>query len=302
MWRTIILLFFSLPLSGQQGMLLVGGGDGEVNYILDSFPGAQAAFAYHKLSSDYTGFCVEVVNSNGSDSLNIGFLASGIIDTTSLDSFCSGLCRVKTWYDQSGNGNNAVSSNLTNGPIIVSSSGNRVGFNNSSLYTSAYFNDANRLSIGPLSAFHPDSTGSVFSVSESNASARLNVVLTTITSLSNGIAVYHDTRATPNRNLFIRTSSGTFAADLSAARVTTDPFLLSHIRIGATGAMSAFDNGGGTDTYTGAFTSNSTVIGYQSVGPLASDIRIAMILIYNSDQSANRTDIETDINNYYSIY
>jgi len=93
-------------------------------------------------------------------------------------------------------------------------------------------------------------------------------------------------------------------ADLSAARVTTDPFLLSHIRIGATGAMSAFDNGasGGTNTYTGAFTSNSITIGYQSVGPVSSDMRIAMILIYNSDQSANRTDIETNINNYYSIY
>jgi len=200
MWRTIIFLFLSLPLFGQQGMLLVGGGDGEVNYILDSFPGAQAAFAYHKLSSDYTGFCVEVVRSSDSDSLDIGFLASGIIDTTSLDSFCSSLCRVRTWYDQSGNGNNAVSSLLTSGPIIVSSSGIRVEFNSNSLHTSAFFGDASRLSIEPLSAFHPDSTGSVFSVSESTSSDRINTVLTTVTSLSNGIGVYHETGATPNRH------------------------------------------------------------------------------------------------------
>ena len=76
--------------------------------ILDSFPGAQAAYSLRKMSSAYTGSCLTVRRSSDNATTNIGFYRY-TIDTDAILRFVgSGNGFVTTWYDQSGNGVNAI--------------------------------------------------------------------------------------------------------------------------------------------------------------------------------------------------
>jgi hypothetical protein len=74
------------------------------------------------LRNGYTGNSIRVRRSSDNAEQNIGFTAGGDLDTTSLTGFITGSTNgfVTTWYDQSGNGNNAVQTSATSQPIIVS--------------------------------------------------------------------------------------------------------------------------------------------------------------------------------------
>jgi hypothetical protein len=88
--------------------------------LLDEYPNAAAAYSVRKLRTAYTGFAIRVRRSSDNTEQDIGF-SSGNLDTTSLTSFCSGTDGfVTTWYDQSGNANNASNSTAINQPQIVS--------------------------------------------------------------------------------------------------------------------------------------------------------------------------------------
>ncbi len=91
--------------------------------LLDLYPGALVAYDLRKLSSSYTGSCIEVRRDSDNDTLNIGFV-NNILDKASLETFAQGgKCYVKTLYDQSGNANNAVETTFTNQPQITDSNG-----------------------------------------------------------------------------------------------------------------------------------------------------------------------------------
>ena len=76
--------------------------------LLDSFPGAQAAYSLRKLNSSYTGSCLTVRRSSDNATTNIGFYRY-TIDTDAILRFVgTGSGFVTTWFDQSGNGVNLV--------------------------------------------------------------------------------------------------------------------------------------------------------------------------------------------------
>ena len=83
--------------------------------FLDTYPGAEAAVSLRKLSSTYTGDCIRVRESDGDTEADIGFDESGVLDTAALASHCgvdSGY--VTKFYDQSGNGYDWVMTNSLN--------------------------------------------------------------------------------------------------------------------------------------------------------------------------------------------
>ena len=85
--------------------------------LLDSYPGAAAAYSLRRLSSTYTGAAIEVT-SNGSTQ-DIGFDIEGNLDTSALINFCGANDgRVSKWYDQSGNGNDLVQATANDQPKI----------------------------------------------------------------------------------------------------------------------------------------------------------------------------------------
>ena len=92
--------------------------------LLDTYPNAAAAYSLRALKVGYTGNLIRVRRSSDNAEQDIGFTndSNRNLDTSALTSFCSGTNGfVTTWYDQSGNGRNAVQTTAASQPQIVSS-------------------------------------------------------------------------------------------------------------------------------------------------------------------------------------
>lgn len=80
--------------------------------ILDTYTGAGAAYSVRRLYSAYTGPCMRVVRSSDSTEQDINFDGSGNLDTAALATFVgANTGYVGKWYDQSGNGIDALAHN-----------------------------------------------------------------------------------------------------------------------------------------------------------------------------------------------
>jgi hypothetical protein len=87
--------------------------------LLDLYPNAARAYSVRKLRDAYTGAALRVKRSSDNTEQDIGFVGENL-DTSSLSSFVgAGNGIVVTWYDQSGNGANATATS-GNEPRIVS--------------------------------------------------------------------------------------------------------------------------------------------------------------------------------------
>ena len=125
----ISILFAVQSVSAQQYGIIASsiqlGGGGSNPGILDTITGAIPGYSLRHLLAAYTGDCLQVRRASDNTTQNIGFVAD-TLDTGSINTFCSGTtCYVRIWYDQSGNGLDAVGANeATNNdalPIIYES-------------------------------------------------------------------------------------------------------------------------------------------------------------------------------------
>jgi len=126
---------------------------------LDSVSGAVAAYSLRKLRAAYAGKAIRVRRSSDNLELDIGFNASGDLDTTALLAHVlTGNGYVVTWYDQSGNGLNATqptATNAANQPLIVISG----AINTLGTHPSILFNGNNTYLQSPASALFPSGAG-----------------------------------------------------------------------------------------------------------------------------------------------
>ena len=91
--------------------------------LLEDYPGAVLACSVRKISGAYTGDCMTVRRSSDNTEQDIGFDASGNLDTAAIATFCgtsSGY--VSKWYDQSGNSNDWVQTGASSQPQIYDGS------------------------------------------------------------------------------------------------------------------------------------------------------------------------------------
>jgi len=87
--------------------------------LLDLYPNAAAAFSVRKLDQDYTGYCMRVREDSGDTEADIGFDGSGGVDQSAIATHCgSASGYVVTWYDQSGNSEDATQSTPSLQPQI----------------------------------------------------------------------------------------------------------------------------------------------------------------------------------------
>lgn len=88
--------------------------------LLDTYPGAAAAYSLRKLRTAYTGAAIRVRRSSDNTETDIGFDVLGGLDTTALTTFVgAGSGYIRIWYDQSGNTRDAVQSTSASQPKIV---------------------------------------------------------------------------------------------------------------------------------------------------------------------------------------
>jgi len=263
--------------------------------LLDLYPNAVAAYSLRKLRAAYSGPAIEARKTVGgvTSIQNIGFVDNEL-DTASLLTFANGGdVFVAKWYDQSGNGNNdAVQASQSSQPQIVSS-GSVINENGK---ISVKFNGTtdyirNELSVGP--------TVTAFAVSKIVSEPDYNFI--------------YDSFGTGGRlraGLWI--SQKYFADNADGGNVvafsTTAPnglqnlFFTKHTN---SDISISVNQGTLKTTASTNFYANTQywVIGARNDGAEHFlEGTIQELILYPSDQSANREAIETNINNHYTIY
>ena len=280
--------------------------------LLDTYPGAAAAYSVRLLDKDYAGDCIRVRRASDNTEQDIGFDGNGDLDTGALASFCTGTNGfVRTWYDQSGNANHATQTTTANQPKIYDSSTGVLtrnslptlqfdGTNDSLLSTSA---------IDPLfitAANAPNTSGTFKSICgadsddavangsfyfQYNTPARIPVFLRITTAdISTSVDfVAKASTAVTNNTMNL----------LTGTRTTTSINLyVNSITSGNDTTSNALRPVGGVDS--GKFRLMASYYNNAVSDYLAGDL--SEIIAYTSDQSANRAAIETNINDYFNIF
>jgi hypothetical protein len=102
---------------GMNNRLLVPRATGR--FLLDRHPGAAVAYSLRRLSSAYTGAVVRV-RTSAAGNAEADFTAEEVANGTLASWVGAGNTgTVRTWYDQSGSGNNAGQATANNQPVLV---------------------------------------------------------------------------------------------------------------------------------------------------------------------------------------
>ena len=260
--------------------------------LLDLYPNAAAAFSLRKLRTAYAGSAIRVRRSSDNTEQDIGFVA-GQLDTVSLLAFCGvGNGFVTTWYDQSGNARNATNSTAANQPQIVSSG--VVILTNTK--PSLLFNGATQRFDLPTISFTLNSisfvcviksntlvnNGFAFSNPDSNR-IYLGYIVSSISycGYADSATKFNLGESTTNQELlelYAGTNVNAYKNTVASTQVTSS---------------TASDNG--QDLSIGSYQQGSFILGFYNGN-------IQEIIFYTTNQIANRTGIESNINTNYAIY
>jgi hypothetical protein len=250
------------------------------SYLLDDYSGAAAAYSLRQLSSTYSGNAIKVRRSSDNAEADIR-LVNGELDTTGLANHCgSSDGFVSVWYDQSSNGNDATQTTAANQPKIYDSSTGVVTENgNPAIYFEGSFISAPSVSMSRATCF----------VHHTNfdANARMAAAFDR-----------HD------NSFFYDTVTGYWVRNGASIQITGLPSTTSKL------VYALLDSAGGELGINGATATTGTL--YVKGGTMDLDIgkrlssywkgTFSEVVVYDSDQSSNRTNIESNINTFYSIY
>jgi hypothetical protein len=262
--------------------------------LLDTYSGAAAAYsAARRLASTYTGALIRVRRSSDNTEQDIGYTAGNVLDESALTTFVgAGDGFVTTWYDQSGNAKNATQATAVNQHRIVSSGTIEKDGGKPCL---------NTLTRPPLSLTTTDFRNSI-TVAKVDTQNLINY-LVGITSGSfnygnfyngsfggidgiggfDGVNIRSLSGEDLNRHLgWLQIKSGNlYGAKDGASESNLGSF-----------APAPFSTYAQTNEIGGR--SSSSVLFFQG--------KIQEVILYNSDQTSNKTGIESNINTFYSIY
>jgi len=257
--------------------------------LLDTYSGAAAAYSLRKLSNTYSGNCVTVRRDSDNLDANIGF-SGGVLDTSALASHCgSANGFVVTWFDQSSNSNNATQLTAPNQPkiydgttgVVTENGKPAVDFGSTSLflnYTDSF--------TGTKADF------SIYAVSKTTNTNTKQTIWGEGTSFL----------FTPRGGF--RINAGTNNISMTAAVVNAQELRTANL-VESTAAYVVSVNGtatSGTGTWTTISRSSAVNLGRRSNNTWFFSGLMQEVVVYQSNQSSNRTGIESNINTFYSIY
>ena len=264
--------------------LFQGGGAAPFVGLLDTYPNAAAAYSVRLLKSDYTGNAIRVRRTDLTEQ-NIGFDANGNLDTTALLSFVgtgaldNGF--ITTWYDQSGNANNASNSTAINQPQIVSA-GSLITQNSKPIIK---FGITNELI---LSIINVDVSDSSFFLTYKKSSTGDNVVF-----INTGSSYLHLDYG--NDQFYGNTVN-------SIPSFNTTNYMLKSASMTYGSSLKWYKDNSLLLERTSSFTGGQQVSKLFGTAFSRIESFSSEIIIYSSSQSANVNGINTNINNYYGIY
>jgi hypothetical protein len=301
----VILLFLSLGADAQMIIKAhpnyVSLGRIPVTPLLDIYTNATHAYSLRKLRTAYTGSAIRVRrDSTGQAEQDIGFTSFGDLDTVALKNFVrnnSGF--VVTWYDQQGSVNVTNATQAAQPRIMLSGVIERInGFPTINTLTGRSLIGTVNIALSNMSYF-----GVVNIQSTSGEDAIISLQVAGSSNQYRSISA----RSGPLISLLSRTAAGNFLASSSIISLNTSYLFSGFWRSNTDREI--FINGGnsGTSTNTSAgFTATKLLIFKlrdTDAGTLnAFRGKCSELVFFNSDQSANKTGIESNINSYYAIY
>lgn len=299
----IFILLMSLSATGQ--IITASApyrvmGEPRFYYLTTTYSGAAGAWSLRKLDSTYSGNCIKVRRSSDNTEQNIGFIGQGYLDTVSLKSFVgSGSGYVTTWYDQSGNSRNLTQTTAANQPRIVDAG--------------TVFRYNGKVSMQFIRANSHYLTNTAISMSSVTAYFALSVHNTDVIAATNNVVMYMSGGGLghqPNSSQLYA-----YAGGISAGAAST---LITQIL-----AESIYDGGGAANAdrlklyqngsqltlsgFTGSVPATVSSTGIDVGRPYGINAAyhggsISEVVLWFSNQSSNRTGIESIINSYYGIF
>jgi hypothetical protein len=263
--------------------------------LLQEYPGAAAAYSLRLLDGDYTGDAIRIRRSGDNAETDIGFDIAGELDRDAIADFCSpGDGFVVTWYDQSGNAVDATQATTSKQPKIYDAS---TGVQLDNAKPAVTYDTISKLLQAPLAIAHVPL--SVFIVqSGPSTQADTPFILATAASFEERTFLQSNAGGGKVQQLVVRSvADGIHAANVSD---DFDQGLMTIISKATDDRDIGVNGGAFVNLSTDVTTVDSTFLrlGEQS----AEEIKQQEIIIYTTDQSANRAGIESNINDYYSIF
>ena len=259
--------------------------------LLDLYPNAATAYSLRKLRTGQVN-AIRVRESSGNTEADIGFDVNGDLDTTALLAHCGANDGfVTTWYDQSGNGSDATQTSssvqsqiVSSGSVILENGKAAVQSVSSDSYT------IDRISYSNLS---------IFSVSKNTTT---NQNSNTILSQLSGFI--QKSNQIPTKYPRFQVHDGSFKTAEYQVDVTGTQVLQVGITDNGTARIFINNDAGLTAAYgtlsnpLGDFKllSYPTIINTSHIGT------VQEVILWDDNQISNRTEIESNINSYYSIY
>ena len=195
---------------------------------------------------------------------------------------------VSTWYDQSGNANDATQITTTSQPKIVDAGSLVTGgldFYNNSFLESASFADG--------------TASSLFMVFNNQAAdATRKIFFSKSTFPSDGVIVNYRGDVAAGQYTFVNYDGTT--RSLTYSDLTSPQYGLSTSIINGSG-KEIFLNGASQASDAESFVGGSSVLRLGSAG-FGTGFGLAEAILYQTDETTNRVAIETNINDHYSIY
>jgi len=272
------------------------------SYLLDTYGGAAAAYSLRKLSTSYSGSAIRVRRSSDNTEQNIGFDGSGNLDTTALTAFVGAGNNgfVTTWYDQSGNGRNVVQTNaaqqpqlITSGTINILNTKPALKFNGNQYLL---HNNTSVLNIqdciSTFSTANFTSNGGFFGHIMSKGYGAEGAYSLGQSGYNNILQLWMESQNITSPNTYSRNTQYLFSNINQTGTNGIKLYLNNSINIQATTTQDLI----GTNSYKFTIGRNDREATYYLIG------NIQEIICYPSNQSSNRTSIESNINSYYSIY
>lgn len=247
----------------------------------------EAAYSVRKLSSSYSGAAIRVRESVFNTEADIGFDADGNLDEVALSAHTSGPGMnglIVKWYDQSGNGNDAVMTNVNGQPYIVASNvikkhngipaiTQELGLGNP---TNQFLDTPTINAVHNFIVFYQPAVGGGRAYYAQSASAALK----------------HD-------GFRIDYEDGVNTRIDGSANIRTD-YVLSEVKV-LSGTATSIINGSTDASGTANVLQVEALMGYPtSGGGMVGNMQ--EMIFFSSDKSSDASAISTDINTYYSIY